>query len=838
MITANPIDLELQNVGTPEASITWFANAMSVTPLIDTTVQYFIECCREGKYQDLVHNIRQAATAGLSSKVGLLKRKLPAATISCTMTSRAKNSPIRARTHSGWLQCDFDGKENMGLVQSDVRKALMMDPHVGAVFVGPSGVGIKCLVRIDGARHLPSFHAAKSYFYEEHGLVIDQACKDVERLCFVSYDPDAYCRQSPSQILPIPDEELQPKKPQASNRQASSDYVADGEDFTATDVREILGFLPRRPDYDTWLRIASGVFSVLPMESAIDVLNEWAPEERPGEYAQKYKNRLKSVTIRTVIHFAQQHGFDAKAAARRKTWLGRLSFGPDGGRVKHGDLLEKDVIVDDPILNAEEDRDPDGDEISDIYNLFLQQQAGDSALFLKRCAMDFAYDHLGQCWRKFDVETGLWTKDMLETTNLEAMWTISNEYQKVVEFIKQDLMNSKNKMAIDRGKEDISLINKRCDNLKKANYLNQVMSFATKYPQLNRPATDYDQQRHILGLSNGHCIDFQQNIVRPTARTDRLSVCSPAAYDPEATSPNFDAFLHRAFGGDLEMVAYWWRIVGYSLTGYVDHDALFFCYGLGANGKSTGLMALRYLLGDQLSTMVDVNTLLGNNGSDATLDYKKSMLEGKRLIITDELPDNKKINESMVKGLLGGEDIVARRPYERPYTFSPTHKIWMVGNHKPKISGVDHGIWRRIHLIPWEVTIPLNERKNRSEIWRLFKSELSGMLNHAINGYLDFAERKGLCPPDAVVSATEEYRLEEDSLRQYVAERLIAEPGAAIPLRDIFSDYRSWCDSNGETAVVDTNNKLTRTLKQPPYSMQIARQTDNVSCLLDHRWAV
>lgn len=836
MITDNSLELEAQRVGTADAQITWFADALSVTPMIDTTIEYFLETCRDGKYQDVVSNIRQAAAAGLSSKVGLLKRKLPAATLSCSMTSRAKNAPIRARTHSGWLQCDFDGKENMGLVQSDIRKTLQADPHIGGVFVGPSGVGIKCMLRIDGSRHLPSFHAAKAYFFDTYSLTIDQACKDVERLCFVSHDPDAWCRKGPSVTLPIPDVEEQPKKNTPKSKYSTAEFIADGEDFTAADVREILGFLPKRPDYDTWLRIASGVFSVLPMESAIDLLNEWAPEERPGEYAQKYKNRLKSVTIRTVIHYAQQGGFDAAAAARRKSWLGRLSFGPDSGHTKHEDLLKKDVEVEEIILNAEQDRDPDGDEISDIYNLFLQQQAGDSALFLKRCALDFAYDHLSQCWRKFDTSTGLWVKDVLETTNLEAMWTISNEYQKVVEFIRQDLSSTKNKMAIDRGKEDISLLNKRCDNLKKANYLNQVMSFTIKYPQLNRPATEYDQQRHLLGLSNGHCIDFMQNIVRPINRADHLSVSSPAAYNPEATCPHFDAFIHRAFGGDPEMVSYWWRIVGYSLTGYVDHDALFFCYGLGANGKSTGLMALRHLLGEQLSTMVDVNTLLGNNGSDATLDYKKSMLEGKRLIITDELPDNKKINESMVKGLLGGEDIVARRPYERPYTFSPTHKIWMVGNHKPKISGVDHGIWRRIHLIPWEVTIPLAERKNRSEIWRIFKSELSGMLNHAIEGYLDYVERKGLCPPEAVVSATEEYRLEEDSLRQYVSERLMPEPGAAIPLRDIYSDYKSWCESNGETAVVDTNNKLTRTLKQAPYSMQVARQSDNVSCLLDYRW--
>jgi len=75
-------------------------------------------------------------------------------------------------------------------------------------------------------------------------------------------------------------------------------------------------------------------------------------------------------------------------------------------------------------------------------------------------------------------------------------------------------------------------------------------------------------------------------------------VACPVVYDADATCPYFDAFIERAFGGDADMIDYWWRIVGYSLTGFVDHDALFFLLWFGANGKSTGLMALRYLLGD------------------------------------------------------------------------------------------------------------------------------------------------------------------------------------------------------------------------------------------------
>jgi hypothetical protein len=80
---------------------------------------------------------------------------------------------------------------------------LQADPHVGAVFVGPSGVGIKCAVRIDGTRHLASFNSAKEYFAKEYGLQLDKACKDIERLCFLSFDPEAWCRQGGTKVLPV-----------------------------------------------------------------------------------------------------------------------------------------------------------------------------------------------------------------------------------------------------------------------------------------------------------------------------------------------------------------------------------------------------------------------------------------------------------------------------------------------------------------------------------------------------------------------------------------------------------------------------------------------------------
>jgi P4 family phage/plasmid primase-like protien len=834
---ANPTTLEQEEAvsGTHGAQVTWFPNATSVTPVETTSLQSFIETCKQGVYQDLIIQIRAALSEGKTSTAGGLKRRLPCITVSCSMSSRARNAPVRARVHTGWLQCDFDGKENIGLDQSETRRELEKDPHVGAVFVGPSGVGIKCAIRIDSSRHLESFHAAADYFMDTYGLQIDQACKDVERLCFVSYDPDAWCRKEEAVVLPIIKKAAQPlaekmlSLPRETERTPAQEQHAE---LTAADVREILGWLPKRPDYDTWLRVASGVFSTLPLETAVQLLNEWAPEEHPGEYLQKYRNRLKKVTIRTVIHYAQQNGFDASAAAKRRSWFGNINVGRSGREKGHAHLLQRD----------EQEQKVSEEEQSAL--LYEEEQIGDAKMFIRQCQDDFAYDHLSQCWRAYDEDTRIWTKDIVGTNQIVLSATVVEEYQKVIESIERSSAAQKNKEVTKMNNALIENIKKRCANLRKAPYIAQVTSLTQRFKEVLRPATEYDKNRQLLGIADGYVIDFEARNqdgvhgveVRKAERNDLISVASSVRHDADATCPAFDAFLFRAFAEDQEMVDYWWRIVGYSMTGFVDHDALFFCYGLGANGKSTGLMVLRFLLGDQLSTMVDVNTLLGGGNADSAMDYKKSMLEGKRLVITDELPDSKKINESMVKGLLGGEDIVARRPYERPYTFSPTHKIWMVGNHKPKISGVDHGIWRRIHLIPWEVTIPVAERKSRSEMWRTFQDELPGILNRAIDGYNDYRMRGALAPPAKVRAATEEYRMEEDSLQQFVSERLVKMPGVNLQTREVFSEYKNWCARSGEPEVVGTANKLARMLKQPPYSMEVGLGSKNINTVFGYSW--
>jgi putative DNA primase/helicase len=328
--------------------------------------------------------------------------------------------------------------------------------------------------------------------------------------------------------------------------------------------------------------------------------------------------------------------------------------------------------------------------------------------------------------------------------------------------------------------------------LRKWEYISSVEKFSLR--EINLPATAFDSNQDILVVLNG-TLDFAEGVFREHRPSDNATVRSPIAFDPAAECPKWIGFLERFFP-DVETRVYLARAVGYSLTGRVHGDALFFAYGKGANGKSTFYGVLKILLGD-LMTTVPIAALLAAK-SDNNFDYHKASMEGKRVVLTDEIPEGRKLADSQVKAITGGDAMNARRPFESPYSFNPTHKLWLMGNHKPEITGTDEGIWRRVHLIPFLVTIAENERRPRHEILAEFEAEAAGILNWAIRGLLESRDI-GLRPPAQVVDATKDYRDESDQFGAFLTECTEKHLGHTVRVSDLSKIYLVWCERNGET---------------------------------------
>ena len=233
--------------------------------------------------------------------VASLKKALPGFLCSGRFSRRAKEGLIE---HSGLFCGDLDVDSLGDKKLQDVRAKLRKSPYLVVDFISPTGFGLKAWVRVpaDASKHLGSFNAVKQHVLELTGVLIDESGKDLARLCFVSFDPDTYFNPDAIEIEPLPQPEK--AKPTPTRKSAKPDSKPD-----KTQICEMLALIPKRPDYADWIKIVAAVGDVLPDEDAIEVLCEWSPEEKPGEYDEKLRHRLENVTVGTLIYLAEQYGW-------------------------------------------------------------------------------------------------------------------------------------------------------------------------------------------------------------------------------------------------------------------------------------------------------------------------------------------------------------------------------------------------------------------------------------------------------------------------------------------------------------------------------------------------
>lgn len=239
-------------------------------------------------------------------------------------------------------------------------------------------------------------------------------------------------------------------------------------------------------------------------------------------------------------------------------------------------------------------------------------------------------------------------------------------------------------------------------------------------------------------------------------------------------------------------VAFTQRAAGYSLTGITNERCLFFLHGEGRNGKSTLVSMLRKVLGDEYAIGMTGESLMLKTGS--THPTELTDLHGARLAVATETEEGRRMAESLVKQLTGGEDkLKARRMHEDFWEFMPTHKLWICGNHKPQIRGTDNAIWDRIRMIPFRVRFDEPDTSLPAKL----EAELPGILAWCIRGCLEW-QRIGLAEPTAVKAATAGYRSEMDVVGAWIDERCIIDPHATTPIGELYADYKEWCMVSGE----------------------------------------
>lgn len=300
----------------------------------------------------------------------------------------------------------------------------------------------------------------------------------------------------------------------------------------------------------------------------------------------------------------------------------------------------------------------------------------------------------------------------------------------------------------------------------------------------------WDAQPWLLNTPRG-TVDLHTGELRPARQDDYLTRSAIAA--PSSETPKlWLTFLNRIMGGDEEQISYLQRVVGYCLTGVTREHAMFFSYGTGANGKTVFVSTIAKLLGDYATT-APMTTFTASKVEQHPTDL--AGLRGARLVTSVEVESNSRWAEAKIKALTGGDRIAARFMRQDFFEFTPEFKLIVAGNHKPGLRAVDEAIRRRLHLVPFTVTIPEGDRD--PQLAAKLEAEYPGILGWAINGCLAW-QQDGLNPPEAVRSATTDYLQSEDVIGRWLEDQCATGRQYWTASAALYGDYKSWCERTGE----------------------------------------
>lgn len=337
--------------------------------------------------------------------------------------------------------------------------------------------------------------------------------------------------------------------------------------------------------------------------------------------------------------------------------------------------------------------------------------------------------------------------------------------------------------------------------------INSLLTWARNSVALS--PEELDRHPMLLNVENG-VLDLKTSELRPHDPELLLTRRMPMRFDPEAGAPTFEAAMELWTADDKELARFLQVAIGYTLTGRVDEHCTFFLYGDGRNGKSTWSDLWRRFFGDYSAVFKTEALFLGGLRGIRSME-QLSLLEGARYALGDEIKSEVTLNAAALKDLTGGDVRRAGRLYQQAYDYEPTDKLWLYGNHTPKITDTDLGIWRRIRLVPF--TANIRNQRNQSELIADLLAEASGILNWALEGCRIW-QAEGLQMVPAVEAATDRYRSEQDVLQQFMEEVCQQGKGRVVRCDDLYNEMLNWAKRNQE-GFLDKKSKrwLTSRLK-------------------------
>ena len=424
--------------------------------------------------------------------------------------------------------------------------------------------------------------------------------------------------------------------------------------------------------------------------------------------------------------------------------------------------------------------------LTEIKEYFQRNEKGDAELFVQMFKGRVVYDHSSKEWYVWRGQ--YWEQDRKREVFEYVMNRVAAEY----------LQEARNLRAL--GGEEAAVNSekfiKRTNSLLAKKRVDNVLFIAQSDPAIALSGDEWDASPDLLPVNNG-VIDLRTGKRQDCLPTEYIRAHAPVDWsDAEYVCPIWEKTLQVIFDGDEEMITFIQRLFGYAITGYTTEHKLPIFWGEGRNGKTTILETLSDVLGQDICLTTQADSLMDTRRSGDGPQPFVYALRGKRLAWATESREGQKINLGLIKLLTGGDTLNVRTLHSKPVMFQPTHKIMLLTNHKPSIPADEQAAWDRVFLIPFPMRFvdnpkSENERKQDRTLRQKLRSEYPGILAWLIRGCLAWQDQ-GLNAPASIQKATEAYRENEDTIRQFIDECCVEGQGHEVKAGELYKCYQAW----------------------------------------------
>ena len=315
-----------------------------------------------------------------------------------------------------------------------------------------------------------------------------------------------------------------------------------------------------------------------------------------------------------------------------------------------------------------------------------------------------------------------------------------------------------------------------------------VLRVATSDPALTCRVDALDAHPMLLNTPAG-LLDLETGELGPHDRTRLITQTTGAS--PRKGCPRWMTFLAEVTGGNQELQDYLARLAGYCLTGSTREQIFAFFHGAGANGKSVFLQTIAAVMGDYAATA----TLDSFMASGHTRHLSElAGLRAARLVLVPETEAGRSWAEARIKTITGGERLRANFMRQDHFEFRPLFKLLVAGNHRPELHNVGEAMRRRLHVVPFDITIPKESRDPL--LPEKLLAERDGILGWMIEGCAAW-QRIGLAPPHTVIAAAEDYFASEDMIGQWIEEACETGPACRALSAALFRSWSAWAEAAG-----------------------------------------